>query len=437
MTAANGALDGTPVVLDRAPVVLDRTPVVPDRAPMVLDRTPVVIAARRTPIGTAGHALARVDLVGLLAPVLRALVEDLGPAAPAVDDVVIGNCRGPGGNPARVAALAAGLGTAVPGVTVDRQCGSGQEAVHQGATAVLAGVADLVLAGGAESASTAPWRLARPTTPTGMPIPFERAPFAPSEIGDPDMGPAAEAVAARCGVTRARQDAYAARSHALTLAAARAGVFDAEIVPVAGVDSDERPRRLNEAALARMRPAFVPGGTVTAGNCCGVSDGAAAVAIVPAYLRAALGVPGLALRGWVCVGLDPNIPGLGPVPAVEKLLKGAGITLAEVGVLEMTEAFAAQVLACTDALGLHPLDSLDPLDPLNPPHPLDPLGSDAARVCPQGGAIAMGHPWGASGAMLVVRLFAQMVRVDGPRFGIATCAIGGGQGLALLAERVG
>ena len=387
-----------------------------------VDRTPVVIAARRTPIGTAGHALANVDLVGLLAPVLRALVDDLGPDAPSVDDVVIGNCMGPGGNPARVAALAAGLGTAVPGLTVDRQCGSGQEAVHQAATAVLAGVVDMVLAGGAESASTAPWRLARPRTSTGLPTPYDRAPFAPSEVGDPDMGPAAEAVAARCGVTRARQDAYAARSHALTMAAARAGAFDAELVAVNGVVSDERPRGLNEAVLSRMRPAFVPGGTVTAGNCCGVSDGAAVVAIVPEYLRAALGVPGLALRGWVCVGLDPNTPGLGPVPAVEKLLKGAGIGLSEVGVVEMTEAFAAQVLACTDALGLDPLD---------------PLGSDAARVCPQGGAIAMGHPWGASGAMLLVRLFAQMVRVDGPRLGIATCAVGGWQGLALLAERVG
>jgi len=392
------------------------------RAP---DRTPVVVAARRTPIGTAGHALARVDVVGLLAPVLRALVDELGPHAPSVDDVVIGNCTGPGGNPARVAALAAGLGTGVPGVTVDRQCGSGQEAVHQGATAVLAGVADLVLAGGVESASTAPWRLARPATSTGLPTPYDRAPFAPSEIGDPDMGPAAEAVASRCGVSRARQDAYAARSHALALAAAHAGAFDAELVPVAGVVSDERPRHLSEAVLSRMRPAFVPGGTVTAGNCCGVSDGAAAVAIVPAYLREAMGLPGLALRGWACVGLDPNTPGLGPVPAVEKLLKGAGIGLAEVGVVEMTEAFAAQVLACTDALGL---------DPLAPP---DSLGPDAARVCPQGGAISMGHPWGASGAMLLVRLFAQMVRVDGPRLGIATCAIGGGQGLALLAERVG
>ena len=385
-------------------------------------RTPVVVAARRTPIGTAGHALAGIDLVGLLAPVLRALVDDLGPQAPDVDDVVIGNCRGPGGNPARVALLAAGLGTGVPGVTVDRQCGSGQEAVHQAATAVLAGGADLVLAGGAESASTAPWRLARPTTPAGLPVVYERAQFAPSEIGDPDMGPAAETVAARCGVTRQRQDAYAARSHALTLAAARAGAFDAELVPVGGVTGDERPRALTEAVLSRLRPAFVPGGTVTAGNCCGVSDGAAAVAVVPESVRAALGAPGLALRGWVCVGLDPNTPGLGPVPAVARLLKGAGVELAEVGVVEMTEAFAAQVLACTDALGL------DPLDPLSP---------DAERVCPQGGAISMGHPWGASGAMLLVRLFAQMVRVDGPRLGIATCAVGGGQGLALLAERVG
>jgi acetyl-CoA C-acetyltransferase len=389
------------------------------------DRTPVVIAARRTPVGTAGHALAGVDLVGLLAPVLRALVDDLGPLAPDVDDVVIGNCRGPGGNPARVAALAAGLGLDVPGVTVDRQCGSGQEAIHQAATSVLAGAADLVLAGGAESASTAPWRMTRPTRPTGMPTPYERAPFAPSEIGDPDMGPAAETVATMCGITRQRQDAYAVRSHALALAAARAGAFDAELVSVGGLVSDERPRRLGESVLSRMRPAFVPGGTVTVGNCCGVSDGAAAVAVVPEHVRAGLGLPGLAIRGWVCVGLDPNTPGLGPVPAVTTLLKGLGTELADVGVVEMTEAFAAQVLACTDALGLDPLDQLDL------------AGPDATRVCPQGGAIAMGHPWGASGALLLVRLFAQMVRVDGPRLGVATCAIGGGQGLALLAERVG
>jgi acetyl-CoA C-acetyltransferase len=265
-----------------------------------------------------------------------------------------------------------------------------------------------------------------------MPVPYERAPFAPSELGDPDMGPAAETVAQLCGITRQRQDAYAVRSHALALAAARDGAFDAELVPVAGVDSDERPRRLNEVALSRLRPAFVTGGTVTAGNCCGVSDGAAAVAMVPEHLRAALGVPGLAIRGWVCVGLDPNTPGLGPVPAVAKLLKDLGVGLDEVGLVEMTEAFAAQVLACTDALGLDPLSLEQPgLGPLGVAQP------GATRVCPQGGAIALGHPWGASGALLLVRLFAQMVRVDGPRFGIATCAVGGGQGLALLAERVG
>ena len=383
------------------------------------ERAPVVVAARRTPIGSAGHALARVDLVGLITPVLRAVMDDLGLGAPPVGDVVIGNCRGPGGNPARVAALAAGLGMAVPGVTVDRQCGSGQEAVHQGATAVLAGTADLVLAGGAESASTAPWRLTRPNSATGMPVAYERAPFSPSEIGDPDMGPAAEEVAARCGVTRVRQDAYAARSHSLALAAAHAGTFDPELVPVAGVTRDERPRRLSEAVLARLRPAFVDGGTVTAGNCCGVSDGAAVVAIVPEHVRASLGLPGLALRGWVSVGLDPNTPGLGPVVAVRKLLEGQEIAMEDVGVVELTEAFAAQVLACTDALGL------------------DPWGVNGARVCPQGGAIALGHPWGASGALLLVRLFSQMVRVDGPRLGVAACAIGGGQGLALLAERVG
>jgi acetyl-CoA C-acetyltransferase len=383
------------------------------------DRTPVVVAARRTPVGTADHSLSRVDLIGLLAPVLRAVLDDVGQAAPDVDDVVVGNCRGPGGNPARVAALDAGLGIDVPAVTVDRQCGSGQEAVHLAASAVLSGSAELVLAGGAESASTAPWRLARPTSPTAPPVPYERAPFAPSHVGDPDMGPAAETVARRCAITRERQDAYAERSHRLTLAAAETGMFDAEMVPVAGIVRDERPRRVPRSTLARLRPAFDASGTVTAGNSCGVSDGAAIVAVVPECVRQELRLPGLALRGWVSAGVDPNTPGLGPVPAVRKLLSRTGIALASVDVVEMTEAFAAQVLACTDALGL------------------DPLGEDASRVCPQGGAISLGHPWGASGALLVVRLFSQLVRAEGPRLGIATCAIGGGQGLALLAERVG
>lgn len=378
--------------------------------------SPVIVAARRTPVGTAGHALARVDLVDLLAPVLAAVRAEV--PGPDVDEVVVGNCLGPGGNPARVATLAAGLGVAVPALTVDRQCGSGQEALHQGASLVLAG-ADLVLAGGAESASTAPWRMLRPTSPTAPPQPYERAPFAPAEFGDPDMGPAADAVAARCGISRERQDEYAARSYDLTCRAVESGCYDDELVDVHGVDRDERPRRLALPVLRRLRPVFDAEGTVTAGNCCGVSDGAAVLAVVSERVRAASGLPGLRVLGWQSAGVDPRFPGLGPVPAVERLLSRTGITLADIGAVEMTEAFAAQVLACTDALGL------------------DPLGVDADRVCTQGGAIALGHPWGASGALLAVRLFARMVRADGPRLGLATCAVGGGQGLAMLVERVG
>jgi acetyl-CoA C-acetyltransferase len=383
------------------------------------DRTPVVVAARRTPIGTSGHSLARADLTALLAPPISAVLGDLPADAPTVGEVIIGNCWGPGGNPARVAALAAGLGFEVPALTVDRQCGSGQEAVHAAANAIAAGSVELVLAGGAESPSTAPTRLARPLTPEGQPKRYDRAPFAPAEIGDPDMGPAAEMVARRCGITRERQDRYAARSHRLTLAAAAAGTFDAEVVPVVGVGVDERPRPITERTLARLRPAFEAEGTVTAGNCGSISDGAAVVAVVPEYLRKSLELPGLAVRGWIGAGVDPNMPGLGCVPAVQSLLARAGRSLRDVGLVEITEAFAAQVLATTDALGL------------------DPFADGDADVCPQGGAIALGHPWGASGALLVVRLFAQMVRTDGPDFGISTCAIGGGQGLALLAQRVG
>lgn len=401
---------------------LTRTP------PAIGPDTPVVVAARRTPIGTAGHGLAAVDASGLLAPVLRAVLEDL-PALdgrpPQPDEVIVGNCLGPGGNLARYAALDAGLGAHVPAVTVDRQCGSGQEAVHHGATLIRAGRATLVLAGGVESASTAPYRAFRPTPggsgePAQAAVPYERAPFAPPSLGDPEMGAAAEDVADRFGISRQRQDRYAARSHTLTLAAAAAGAFADELVPIAGLSADERPRALREEVLARLRPAFAAGGnkgSVTAGNSCGISDGAAVVAVVPESVRAAWGVPGLALLDWLTVGVDPRWPGVGPVPAVERLLGRCGLDVGDLGALEITEAFAAQVLACTDAWRL------------------DPFAGSV--VCGQGGAIALGHPWGASGALLVVRLFARLVRsgADGG-YGVATCAVGGGQGMALLAARV-
>ncbi|GAA4355179.1 thiolase family protein [Angustibacter luteus] len=380
----------------------------------------MVVAARRTPVGTAGRSLAAVDVVGLTAPVLRALAGDLGDLAghpDVVDEVVLGNCMGPGGDPARVAALAAGLGLAVPGLTVDRQCGSGLEAISLAALHVAAGDR-LVLAGGVESASTAPTRLA--LQPDGSRVPYDRARFSPDDIGDPGMGEAADALALARGVSRERQDAYAVRSHRRALGASAAGWFDAELVPIGAVERDERPRAgLDPTRLARFRPAFGPDGTATAGNSCGISDGAAAVAVVDESTRRALDLPGLAIRATASTGVHPALPGLGPVPAVEAVLKATGLDWDDIGALEVTEAFAAQLLACTDEWGL------------------DPLGADAERVCPEGGAIALGHPWGASGALLVVRLFSQLVRRGGPRFGLAACAVGGGQGVAMLVERVG
>ena len=359
---------------------------------------PVIVAALRTPIGTAGGAFASVPAADLAAPVLRALAAGLGEP---VRDVVLGNCTGPGGDVARVASLAAGLPVDVPGLTVDRQCGSGLAAVDV-ACALVRSSGGVVLAGGVESASTS-------TRP-------ERAAFAPASLGDPDMGFAADVLAEKFGVSRERQDAYAARSHALAAATRDAGGFDAEVVPVGDVRRDERPRTgLTVERLARLRPAFRPatdGGTVTAGSSCGVNDGAAAVTVVDADTHRRLGVPGLRVLATATAGVDPNLPGLGLVPAAERALDLAGLRVGDLDVVELNEAFAGQVLACCDAL------SLDP-----------------SRVCVEGGALALGHPWGASGAVLVVRLFSQLVRASRGRYGLAAIAVGGGQGVAMVVER--
>ncbi|QFY09475.1 acetyl-CoA C-acyltransferase [Nonomuraea phyllanthi] len=369
---------------------------------------PVVVAARRTPIGTAGHAYKDLTVDRLAAPVIAAVAGEL--AGRRVDDVVLGNCMGPGGNVARVSALAAGLPEEVPGLTVDRQCGSGLAAILVAAQAVRAGEMDLVIAGGAESASTAPLR-----THPGADQPYPRAPFTPGGRPDPDMGPAAEALAAARGIGRERQDDYARLSHARALAAREAGRFEQEIVPIGGRRDDQRPRPLRAASLARLPAAFVPGGTVTAGNSSPVSDGAAAVALVPERLRA--GLPGMRLVSGAVVGCDPELPGWGPVPAVRRVLARAGVELERVAAVEIVEAFAAQVLAVTDALGLDALDG---------------------RVCADGGALALGHPWGASGAVVVTRLFSRLVRVDAPpgTLGLAAAAVGGGLGVAALFEVV-
>jgi len=269
-----------------------------------------------------------------------------------------------------------------------------------------------VLAGGVESASTAPWRM-WPPRDGGDPVRYERAPFAPAEELDPDMGLAADLLAEEHGISRAAQDEYAARSHARAVAARAAGAFDEELVPVDGATRDDRPKpRLTVERLARLRPAFRDGGTVTAGNACGISDGAAALAIVDAATHEQLGVPGLRVLATATAGVDPRRPGIGLVPAVAAALAKSGLALDDIDVVELNEAFAGQILACCSELGLDP-----------------------ARVCPQGGALALGHPWGASGAVLAVRLFSQLVTQGGGRYGLAAIAAGGGQGVALVVER--
>jgi acetyl-CoA C-acetyltransferase len=380
------------------------------------DDAPVLVAARRTPIGTAGRSLSRHTAADLAAAVISVVTADARTGRypdPGIRDVVLGNCMGPGGNVARVAALQAGLPVTVPGLTVDRQCASGLAAVVLGA-AMLRGEEGTVLAGGVESASTAPWR-SWPPRGEAPAARYERAPFAPADVGDPDMGPAADLIAREHGVTRAQQDEYAARSHARAMASQRAGGFAGEIVELGGVVRDERPRDgLTVTRLARLRPAFDPAGTVTAGNSCGINDGAAVVAMVDAATHRRRGGRGLRVLATATAGVDPNRPGLGIVPATEEALGRAGLGLDDIDVIEFNEAFAGQVLACCAELRLDP-----------------------ERVCREGGALALGHPWGASGAVLAVRLFSQMARGDGGRYGLAAIAAGGGQGVAMVVEACG
>lgn len=393
------------------------------------DRKAIVIAARRTPIGRVGGRLRRFRVEDLAAPVIKAVLADSGIAAADVDDVILGNAAGPGGNPARVAALAAGLPLSVAGVTIDRQCGSGLEAINMAARLVEAGAGEIYVAGGVESASTAPWRLEKPSRPDQPPRAYQRARFAPDSIGDPDMGVAAENVARAFGIDRRRQDAYALNSHRKALSAMRQGRFDQEIVRLAAgpgdvVLKDECPRSdTTLEKLTALKPAFVDGGTVTAGNACPINDGAAAAVIVSPQRHRSLGSPpGLRVLESAAAGVDPNLLGIGPVASTRKLFgRKPAITLADVDLVEFNEAFAAQVLACLDALNLR---------------------EDIVNAA--GGAIALGHPFGASGAILVVRLFTEMVRSTPTKYadmrtlrlGLAMLGVGGGLGVTTLFETV-
>ncbi|MFJ4791983.1 thiolase family protein [Kitasatospora purpeofusca] len=386
-------------------------------------------AARRTPIGRLRGAFAAVRPDDLSATVLRALLTDLPTLDPArIDDVYWGAANQAGEdnrNAARMAVLLAGLPDSVPGATVNRLCASGLEAVTMAARAIGSGEADVVLAGGCESMTRAPFVLPRPDealphrletfdTRLGWRLTNPRM----AELhGVLSMGETAEEVAGRYGITRERQDAFALRSHRLAAAARKDGHFDAELIPVeradgVTVDQDESIREdTSLEKLARLKPAFRPEGTVTAGNASPMNDGAAGLVLVS---EEALGEFGLEPLGryvaGASAGVHPDVMGIGPVPATRKVLARAGWTLADVAEAELNEAFAAQVLASVDQLGLDP-----------------------ELVNPTGGAIALGHPLGGSGARILTTLLHRMRRTGGRR-GLATMCVGVGQGTAVLVE---
>ncbi|OMD70538.1 acetyl-CoA acetyltransferase [Paenibacillus odorifer] len=376
----------------------------------------VIVMAKRTPVGRMGGLLSTLEPEALLAPLIQHIVAETNLPKELIDDVIIGNVVGPGGNIARVAALEAGLPVSVPGVTVDRQCGSGLEAINIAARLIQSGAGEIYLAGGVESTSRAPWKMAKPQTLMGVPQLYTRAHFTPSSYGDPDMGIAAENVARKYGISREEQDQYALKSHQKAVHAQQSDRFQQEIVPlqVEGqwVNTDECPRANTSLdKLQKLPPIFEEKGTVTAGNACPINDGAALLLMMSREKCQQLKLtPILRVVDAQAAGVDPNYLGMGPVPAVQKVLKRQKLTVADLDIVEFNEAFASQVLASLNELQI-------PQEKVN-------LG---------GGALAIGHPYGASGAILMTRLCAEMQHAPYQR-GLATLGIGGGIGLATLVE---
>jgi 3-oxoadipyl-CoA thiolase len=394
-----------------------------------------VVEAVRTPIGRYGGVLSSVRPDDLAAAAIRAVVERSGIDAGLIEDVILG-CANQAGEDnrdvARMALLLAGLPVEVGGLTVNRLCGSGLQAVNSAAHAIAVGDGDVFIGGGVESMTRAPYVMAKPAAA------FDRG---PRELEDTtlgwrflnpalaalhypySMGETAENVAERWTVGREAQDAFALASQQKAVAAIEAGRFDDQIVPIGipqkkgpplVVERDEHPRADTYAeALARLRPAFREGGSVTAGNSSGINDGASAVLLVEAERARELGLqPMTRIVSTAVAGVDPAIMGYGPVPATRKALERAGITAADLDLIELNEAFASQSIVCVDELGLDP-----------------------AKVNVNGGAIALGHPLGMSGARLITMLSHELRRTGG-RWGLATMCIGVGQGIATVIERI-
>lgn len=388
----------------------------------------VIVAAVRTPIGRFGGMLSQVPATELGAVVLRALLDRTRVPAKDVDEVIMGQVltAAAGQNPARQSAVAAGLPFTVPAFTLNKVCGSGLKAVHLAVQAIRSGDAEIVLAGGQENMSATPYLLERARQGLRM----GHAELLDSMIhdglwdafNDYHMGMTAENLAEQYGITREQQDAYALSSHRRAANARLAGRFEAEVVSVTVAGRKDEARTLVEdepstaettlEVFSRLRPAFHRDGSVTAGNASSLNDGAAAVMVMSADRARTYGLPVLAtVRAFASVGVEPSVMGIGPVFATDLCLQKAGWRLDQLDLIEANEAFAAQTLAVGRELGW-----------------------DTDKVNVNGGAIALGHPLGASGCRILVSLLHEMGRRDARR-GLATLCIGGGQGVALALER--
>ena len=388
----------------------------------------VIVAAARTPIGSFGGALANTPAHALGAAVIKSLLEKTGLEPAQIDEVILGQVltAGAGQNPARQAAIEAGLPHSVPSMTINKVCGSGLKAVHLAAQAIKCGDAGIIIAGGQENMSQAPhvlpksrvgakmgdWKLLDSMIIDGLWDAFN----------DYHMGMTAENIVNKFGISREEQDRFAAASQQKTEQAQADGVFDEEIVSVSIpqrrgdpiiFDKDEYPKQgVTEEKIAKLRPAFTREGTVTAANASGLNDGAAAVVVMSRAKAGELGLPVMAgISAYASAGVDPAIMGTGPIPATERCLGKAGWTVDDLDLVEANEAFAAQAISVNNGLGW-----------------------DAQKVNISGGAIALGHPIGASGCRVLVTLLHAMQRRDAHK-GLATLCIGGGQGVALAVER--
>ena len=392
--------------------------------------------AIRTPVGKYGGALSSVRTDDLGAIPLKAILERNAWLEPgSVDDVIMG-CTNQAGednrNVARMSLLLAGLPESVPGVTVNRLCGSGMEAVAMAARAIKTGEADLIIAGGVESMSRAPWVMPKTTKPFARDVEiydttigwrFVNKEFKRRFGTDPLIG-TAENLAEEYGISREDQDRFAHNSQLKTAEAQKNGALAREIVPITVpqrkgdpviVELDEHPRLTSLEKLASLKPVIKADGTVTAGNASGINDGAAAIIVASeAAVKKYNLVPRVEILGAQAVGVPPRIMGIGPVPATRKLLKRLGMSLDEMDIIELNEAFAAQSLACTREMG---------------------LANDDKRLNPLGGAIALGHPLGMSGARLVTTAFHQMINTDS-KYALCTMCIGVGQGISMVLKKV-